>query len=368
MSFVTYHTRSTKSIGGVQFLIRDLQDVALAAGFEVVEIYADEDDDGLQAKDQILYQEIKYRKVGRRSVLRKLNGIFRRLALRSTLRKLERRGGNKSVVCLNNVYDLFFVGRVFLRENYVVVVQTDAVNKFFSPVRLLLFKVYLKYIDSLVVYTEFDKESVLKRLGGRQLDVRVIPRACRFYTAKEAQCYSKKLITICRIEENQKNLSAMMRVMDLLGNEYSLDIYGPGDEQQVSQLKKMMSSRVNVKYHGPTLSVDKALRGASVFIMTSRHEGFGQTLVQARSQGLPVVVFDTFDAAKWIVCDGKTGFLVKPFNIDDFAGKVELILSSQDIYSSFSKNCLEAAKSTEQSEIKERWRKLLCGFLSDSND
>lgn len=363
LHFITFHARSTKSIGGVQFLFRDLHRMALDVGFSVVELYAIEADEGLPPIEGVSSQQVNYiRYFDGLPALSKVGGVIRRFSYRRYLSKLiAGRSGN--VICLTNVYDLMFISDKILKENIVFLIQTDSVDEFISPLKLKVLKRKVGLINEVCVYTDLDKAAFEERVSGIGNKINVIPRACRFPVSKKIPPYSKRLVTVCRIEEGQKNLSAMIDVMGMLGEQYTLDIYGPGTRFQTKELKSRIRGYKNIRYLGATHDVKSALRENSVFLMTSRHEGFGQTLVQARSQGLPIVVFDTFDSARWIVSSGVNGYLVKPFDITQFADKVREVLKSEEAYRFYAENCLSSAGSTEEIKVNRQWLSLLSRYF-----
>src|SRR5690606_32264812 len=133
---------------------------------------------------------------------------------------------------------------------------------------------------------------------------------------KEIARFSRRLVTITRISEQQKNLSGMIEVMDLMPKGYTLDIYGGGTSEEVRYLEEMIKERSNsnVRFCGVARDVESVLKEYSVFLMTSHYEGFGQTIIEARSQGLPVIAYNTFDAASWVIKNGETGFLIQPYD------------------------------------------------------
>ncbi len=69
------------------------------------------------------------------------------------------------------------------------------------------------------------------------------------------------------------------------------------------------------------------LRHASLFVSTSRHEGFGNAIVEALACGVPIVATDAPHGPRDILRDGKLGTLVPP---DDLCGLVDAMAAALD--------------------------------------
>jgi len=69
---------------------------------------------------------------------------------------------------------------------------------------------------------------------------------------------------------------------------------------------------------------------AAVYVFPSKKEDFGIVIVEAMGAGVPVVAWNSGGPTD-IVVDGKTGFLVRPYSISDFAAKTVRILKNKKL-------------------------------------
>lgn len=68
---------------------------------------------------------------------------------------------------------------------------------------------------------------------------------------------------------------------------------------------------------------------ADIMVVPSRQEAFGQTASEAAACGCPSLAFDDTGVAD-IITHKKTGYLAKPFEIDDLANGISWMMSDQD--------------------------------------
>lgn len=71
---------------------------------------------------------------------------------------------------------------------------------------------------------------------------------------------------------------------------------------------------------------------------TSRMEGFALVLLEAQAYGLPIVSFNIKCGPSEIVEQDINGYLIEPFDIDDFAAKLSKLMKTPSLLEKFTNN------------------------------
>ena len=77
-----------------------------------------------------------------------------------------------------------------------------------------------------------------------------------------------------------------------------------------------------------TISLRLAYSAADVFVVPSIQEAFGKTLIEAMACGTPVVAFDA-TGPKDIVEHKRTGYLARPFDVEDLAKGIAWVIENE---------------------------------------
>lgn len=109
--------------------------------------------------------------------------------------------------------------------------------------------------------------------------------------------------------------------------DWTLDIFGVGWQLPTLQrLARELGLDGRVQFRQPTKRLGEEMRRASVYVLSSRSEGFPLVLLEAMSAGLAAVAFDCPTGPREIVDDGATGLLVPANDVAAFAAALDRVL------------------------------------------
>ena len=83
------------------------------------------------------------------------------------------------------------------------------------------------------------------------------------------------------------------------------------------------------------------------------------TLLETKPFKLPIVSFDIKTGPNECVLNNKNGYLIKAFDIEDMAEKIELLIENKNLRESFSNNALEDTEKFNLKNIIKKWTNIL---------
>ena len=214
----------------------------------------------------------------------------------------------------------------------------------------------LKKLDRFVVLTEEDKDAWPELKNNR-----VIPDPLSFLPTKYSELKERRVIAVGRYVY-QKGFDLLLQAwskIEKLYPDWQLVIFGDGDRTPYeNQMKALGVDDNRCHLNGPTSNVQHEYINSSIFVFSSRFEGFGMVLVEAMACGLPVVSFDCPCGPKDIIKDGEDGILVENGNIDLLASSLSILINDEFLRKSMSKAGQKNAQRFNIVHIAEQWRDL----------
>lgn len=192
-------------------------------------------------------------------------------------------------------------------------------------------------------------------------NVCVIPNPVSFMPASVSDCSRKQVIAMGRYvaQKGFDHLIAAWRMVVDKHPDWVLKIYGDGHlrgqlQQQVEELNLADSCFLE---HSVS-DVESVFCKSSLFVLSSRFEGFGLVIVEAMACGLPVVSFACPCGPKDIIADGVDGILVEPQNVEELACKISYLIENEEIRKSMGHQAAINAHRYDIESIAPFWMQL----------
>lgn len=117
---------------------------------------------------------------------------------------------------------------------------------------------------------------------------------------------------------------------------------------------------------GVVSNVEDYLRRASLCVLASRTEPFGMCILEAKTQGVPCVSFDVPYGPSIIIEDGQNGFLIPPFDLEQMAEKITLLMEDTALREQFIRNTGMGMEKFRLEPILRKWEDLLSRMLPEA--
>jgi len=220
---------------------------------------------------------------------------------------------------------------------------------------------HLIKLDKFVVLTHED------RVAWPELkNVEVIPDPLSFVPDRISPLTSKRIIAVGRYHY-QKGFDLLLRAWKLIETkcpDWQLAIYGQGNKEPYMQLAHDLGlDMLRCHLYDPTSNIQQEYVNSSIFVFSSRYEGFGMVLVEAMACGLPVVSYACPCGPRDIISDGIDGILVEKENIDALAHQLLLLMNDEQKRQAMSLAAQQKAATYQMNHIASRWQSLFEEFL-----
>ena len=103
---------------------------------------------------------------------------------------------------------------------------------------------------------------------------------------------------------------------------------------------------------------------SSIFVLSSRFEGFGMVIIEAMACGVPPVSFTCPCGPKDIITDGKDGLLVENGDIEGLADKICYLIEHEDVRRKMGIQARTDVERFKIEHIAREWKKLFETNLS----
>ncbi|MCR5848944.1 MAG: glycosyltransferase family 4 protein [Lachnospiraceae bacterium] len=184
------------------------------------------------------------------------------------------------------------------------------------------------------------------------------------YEAKESTKEREKTVLAAGRLTAIKGFDMLLEAWSKIENEFpdwKLVIAGEGEERE--KLEGMIASMKIKRAELPGFieNMPDMYEKASVFVLSSRNEGFVMVLLEAMSFGLPCVGFGCKAGVKELIIDGKNGFVAEPEDCDDMAEKLRKVMSDEELRKKMCRYSTEHVRSFDIDCILDLWENQIFG-------
>ncbi|GII61636.1 hypothetical protein Skr01_17210 [Sphaerisporangium krabiense] len=254
---------------------------------------------------------------------------------------------------------------LFAPPEVITVGQEHVTHESHGPEIQALIKRRYGRLDAFATLTEADRKAYAKALKanppGRLLRV---PNAIPDLAGDVSTLSEKVVVAIGRIVwvKGFDRLVNAWKTVAEAHPDWVLRIYGAGTPEREERLRARideagLSDKVFLMGSTPDIGVE--LSKSSIYAVSSRYEGFGMTILEAMSKGVPVVSFNCPHGPKEIITDGHDGLLIRSKKAVALGDGICRLIEDETLRRELGANALHTAANYHLDVIGPRWTALL---------
>ena len=198
----------------------------------------------------------------------------------------------------------------------------------------------------------------------------VISNPLSFYPAESSALNQKRVIAVGK-QGYQKGYDLLLQAWHQTHErfpDWTLDIYGKFDQtQNLEGIRQKLQLQNAVHFHPPTKDIQTKYLESSVYVMSSRFEGFGMVLIEAMACGVPCVSFNCPYGPSDIIANGSDGLLAKNGDVSDLAAKLATLMENDSMRVQMGKKAKENVTRYHPDVIVKQWDALFKELIAKNN-
>ncbi|MEP3836586.1 MAG: glycosyltransferase family 4 protein [Algibacter sp.] len=235
-------------------------------------------------------------------------------------------------------------------------------SKFKASTTFKLMNFGAKYYNKFVVLTKGN-------LNEWQLNnIIVIPNPLSFYPSESSTLTNKTVLAVGK-QCYQKGYDRLLKSWQIVHEKFpdwTLKIYGTiSKKEKLDTLANTLNIQNSVKFYPPVKNIKDKYKEASIYVLSSRYEGFGMVLTEAMAYGVPCVAFNCPYGPSDIITDKKNGLMVKNGDINGLAEGVISLINNENLRKSMGESAKIDVKRYFPEKIVAQWNDLFNSLIQD---
>lgn len=243
----------------------------------------------------------------------------------------------------------------------VVKVGEDHLNfRRYRPTVVAAIKEWYPRLDAVAVLTAATAADYRRALGPA-VRVERIPNMLPTTERRRSSLDGKVIIAAGRLAR-QKGFDLLLDAFAPVARDHpdwELRVFGGG--KLYDDLARQVAGHGltdQVRLMGRTTHLDDELAAASIFVLSSRFEGFPMVVLEAMAHGLPVVAFDCHTGPGDILTDGWDGILVPPRDVTALATRIRELVENPARRHELGEHATQTVRTYDSSRVVAQWTSL----------
>jgi Glycosyltransferase len=128
----------------------------------------------------------------------------------------------------------------------------------------------------------------------------------------------------------------------------------------MEKLIKELNLEGRVFLPGFNKDINNTIQHASLFVLSSDFEGMPNALIESMAMGIPCVATDCDGgSARYLIDDGKNGFLVPKGDVDALSEKMLMLLSNESLAMTMGREAAKIRMMLSPEVIYNKWERFI---------
>jgi Glycosyltransferase len=191
----------------------------------------------------------------------------------------------------------------------------------------------------------------------------IVPNPVVFERNENRALQTEKVVLGMGRLDSQKGFDLLLQAFAGVTTEFpdwKLIIYGEGSQRNyLEQLRDQLDLREYVQFRGVTDRPLDVMRDASIFVLSSRYEGFPNVLLDAMACSLPVISFDCPSGPAAIIHHDVDGILVPNGDIDALSHELRRLMKDPGERERLAKKAKDNVKRFSLEKVMQAWEQVM---------
>jgi len=189
-----------------------------------------------------------------------------------------------------------------------------------------------------------------------------------FLPESELAKKQKEVMILARMDEKPKRISSALKIWRKVNqsgkyDDWKLTIVGGGRDLSYFQKMAKRLKLKNISFEGRQEDALRYYRRSSIFMMTSRYEGWGLTLTESQQNGVVPIAFYSYASLPEIIDDGHNGFIVRDGDINAYYERLSWLMDHPDERKAMALEAISTSPRFMAEVIGEKWLTLFSDTL-----
>lgn len=239
--------------------------------------------------------------------------------------------------------------------------RNDPLKKDIPRFWVMLRKLVYPKSDNLIVQTEKVKTIYTNMLKHKNITVLPNPISSDLSKLRKSDTEREKIIlTVGRLNNDKRQDKLIKAIHSLNLKDWKVLIIGKGpNKEKLNNLIESLGLTNQIEILSNIKNIQDYYMKASIFVFTSKAEGFPNALLEAMHFGLPCITTDCNYGPSDLITNGKDGFLIPVNDQDALVHKIDELIKDDNLKARFSKNAVETSLNYTSEKVTTKWKAVI---------